>query len=534
MTGRVRITVLAGVIALAGYGGIAGSSTLGVASGVPAWAHSGQRLSSAAEALVALRSGRLTARSTSNSGHSCKAEPSASGNVQVNCVAEDGASPQNTQSETSVAAFGNKVVVGYNDSLVCCNALNFSGYSVSHDGGKTFTDMGDLPWQTNVQPLGDPSVSVDGEGNFYYASLALSGLGLHDHSLLAVYRMDAGTSRFHLLSVPVDVGDQSKFFADKEYMAIGHDSHGGKHFFLSWTFFSPVVFSPIQLTESTDGVHWTTHEIAGKQTCDQASNPVPAGDLVYVSWEQSQPQACEPANPNPASQVMVATVDVATGQRVNLTEVAPIAGSGDAIVACNSSQDLREVIQAGPGRQARTFELPSTTIDSAGTLYAVWQDRPNGLGGAASNATAIWLSYSLDNNQSWSAPQRISGADATNFYADRWQPWVTADATGLHAMWYQRVAHGQVQADKEDLTLATAHHAPASAAGEERISSVTFPIVQTNPNQDPVISNCYMGDYNNITSASGVRYVTWGDNRNVEVAAGIGREHEPDVFLASY
>jgi hypothetical protein len=43
-----------------------------------------------------------------------------------------------------------------------------------------------------------------------------------------------------------------------------------------------------------------------------------------------------------------------------------------------------------------------------------------------------------------------------------------------------------------------------------------------------------MGDYNNIASAGGVRYVTWGDNRNVEVAAGIGRGHQPDVFLQSY
>ncbi len=44
---------------------------------------------------------------------------------------------------------------------------------------------------------------------------------------------------------------------------------------------------------------------------------------------------------------------------------------------------------------------------------------------------------------------------------------------------------------------------------------VSFPIVQTNPQQDPVISFCYVGDYNNIASNGTERFVTWGDNRNV-------------------
>src|SRR5579871_2223632 len=44
-----------------------------------------------------------------NQGTPCTAEQSTSGNVQVNCRAEDGTSPQNTQSETSVAAVSQKV-----------------------------------------------------------------------------------------------------------------------------------------------------------------------------------------------------------------------------------------------------------------------------------------------------------------------------------------------------------------------------------------------------------------------------------------
>ncbi len=119
--------------------------------------------------------------------------------------------------------------------------------------------------------------------------------------------------------------------------------------------------------------------------------------------------------------------------------------------------------------------------------------------------------------------------------SDRFQPWITADASGLHAMWYERVAgtaSDVIQTDKEDLTLATSHSAP-SAGNETQLSSVTFPVVQTNPQQDPVIANCYMGDYNNIASDGTTRFVTWGDNRNV-VTTTNGVETQPDVFLQSY
>src|ERR1700686_3947536 len=45
-----------------------------------------------------------------NSGSVCPAEPSATGNVQVNCRAEDAANPASQQNETSVSAYGSKVV----------------------------------------------------------------------------------------------------------------------------------------------------------------------------------------------------------------------------------------------------------------------------------------------------------------------------------------------------------------------------------------------------------------------------------------
>jgi hypothetical protein len=502
----------------------------------PDWARN-PRIDAAGDLVIRRLNGSLSAPSgPSHQGTPCAAVPSATGNVQVNCLAEDDGSPQNTQSETSVAASGNKVVVGFNDSLVCCiPALNLTGYSVSTNTGTTFTDKGDLPWKPTVQPIGDPAVAHDASGNFYFASLALGSDGLGAHSLISFYKMPAGTNTFQLVSVPVDVGSGENFFADKEYLAVAPDGNGQLHFYITWTFFSRAPQSPIMLTDSTDGVHWRTTMVSGSLACAQGSNPVPNGGTLYVSWEESVPEGCTNANITAANERM-ATVDVASGTVLGITTIAPVKGSGDKIVACNNPQDLRQVIETQIGHDARNFEMPSTTIDHNGVLYAVWNDRPDGVGGNNANATRIFLSFSRDGNKTWSTPQQISASPNTVTMNDRFQPWITADSTGLHAMWYDRVPRTPVdliQTNKEDLSLATATVGPVPA-GEVRLSTVAFPIVQTNPQQDPIISNCYMGDYNNIASNGTTRFVTWGDNRNVVTTSAGVTENQPDVFLQSY
>jgi hypothetical protein len=282
--------------------------------------------------------------------------------------------------------------------------------------------------------------------------------------------------------------------ADKEYLAIGRDAGGHEHFYITWTLFTTAVPSVIMLTESTDGVHWRTHRVSAANGCSQGSNPVPAGGTVYVSWEQMVQAECTAQNPNPHQMQMMAAVHVATGSVLRRTVIAPVLGSGDAIVNCNGPTDFRNVIQTAPGHDVRLFELPSTTIDSHGVLYAAWNDRPGGIGGPPSNATRIYLSFSRDGDRTWSKPKVISGPVSSRVVTDRFQPWITVGGGALHAMWYQRVGNG-IQTDTENLSLATASAGPRPGR-EVRVSTVRFPVIKTNPNQDPVISNCYMGDYN--------------------------------------
>ncbi len=254
------------------------------------------------------------------------------------------------------------------------------------------------------------------------------------------------------------------------YLAIGKDANGHQHFYITWTLFTSAVPSVIMLTESTDGVHWRTHPVSAANGCTQGSNPVPAGGTVYVSWEQSVPAACVAANPNPQATVMMAAVHVATGAVLRRTVVAPILGSGDAVVNCNGPADFREVIEVAPGHDIRNFELPTTTIDPNGVLYAAWNDRPGGIGGAPSNATRIYMSFSRDGDKTWSKPVVISGPVSPSVVMDRFQPWITTGGGALHAMWYERIGN-LIQTDAENLSLATASAAPIPGP-EVRVSTV--------------------------------------------------------------
>jgi hypothetical protein len=508
-------------------------------SGNPEWYLPQNHVSAAGDVLAGVLSGRLRQPSPVNRGTSCPAEASSTSDVQVNCRAEDDASPRNTQSETSVVAVGNKVVAGFNDSLVCCvPAINLSGYSVSTDGGKSFTDMGDLPWSGGVQPIGDPSLATDDQGNIYYATLAYQGH--FTNSLIALYEMPAGTDTFRLLSVPVNVGNAKSFFADKELLSVGRDAQGKLHFYLTWTFYAhSFVQGPVMLSDSTDGVHWRTTQISAPDTCaptTPGSHPVPAGGTLYVTWEQFDPAACT-TNPDVTSGTQfVATVNVASATVQRVTTVARVHGAGDVLRFCGFA-DLG-VIETAPGHDSRQFEAPASTIDAHGTLYLAWNDRPAGPGGGFANATRIYLSYSTDGARTFSTPQVISGPASTNFMNDRYQPAIVADASGLHATWYERVQNPSggpdlLREDKENLTLATPTSPPVSS-GETPLSTVPFPIYQTNPNQDPIIAACYMGDYNQVASNGTRRFATWGDNRNAVTTTTGATENQADVFSGSF
>src|SRR5262249_22281206 len=113
--------------------------------------------------------------------------PSQDGDVDVvspdNSLVNNNAGASGTgcvsQSEPTLVAFGNTVVVGFSDSGSNAGGTNkFTGFARSTNGGATFTDGGTLPTNPNGD-AGDPVLARnEATGRIYFATLQFSNSGV--------------------------------------------------------------------------------------------------------------------------------------------------------------------------------------------------------------------------------------------------------------------------------------------------------------------------------------------------------------------
>src|SRR6266508_6160315 len=124
-----------------------------------------------------------------------------------------------TQSETTLTAFGNTVVVGFNDSGSNAGGSNkFTGFARSTDGGATFTDGGTLPTNPNGD-AGDPVLARNNStGRIYYATLQFSGSGIQ------VFRYDDIATTWQ---APVQGAPGKSGFQDKEWITVDNFAGDG-------------------------------------------------------------------------------------------------------------------------------------------------------------------------------------------------------------------------------------------------------------------------------------------------------------------
>ena len=143
------------------------------------------------------------------------------------------------QSETSIAASGQYVLEGWNDStgfFAPCpspsNKEELSGFGFSSDGGKTFTDLGGPP-NSNCNAFryeGDPSIDayvVGGNTYFYYSSLFPSLTGADFNAIaLTACQVQRGNPASLGCSQPIIAGASTQCetgfcsFLDKDFMTI--------------------------------------------------------------------------------------------------------------------------------------------------------------------------------------------------------------------------------------------------------------------------------------------------------------------------
>jgi hypothetical protein len=279
-------------------------------------------------------------------------------NARANDTAFD--SLDTCNSETSIAAWGDYLVAGWNDGLIFPDSPGASGYGYSIDGGRTWTDGGLLPATAPALTSGDPALAADHQGNFYYASL-YSPDG--DRSSLSVHRgrfendsLVWGPPVMPVIPTPSD-------FLDKEWLAVDPESG---YVYLSWTRFDPAGGSRIEFVRSYDrGATWsprlqlTSSSVAGVQGTRIVIGPDHEVYVIYYAYDYLR------------QRVFMRTRRSLDRGRTFGLEVTLPAGRDGVITNYGSGP---------PGfNRPRGIGLPSLAVDRSqgpnrGRLYAVWEE----------------------------------------------------------------------------------------------------------------------------------------------------------------
>jgi hypothetical protein len=451
------------------------------------------------------------------------------GNVRVNNPAGDAVAEEDmtTQSETSVAVHGKNVVIGYNDdgksAFFLSPALDFTGYSWSSDGGATFHDSV-LPNALPALNLGDPVVAADRAGNFYFASLASAPIV----SPVVVGRSTDGGKTF---SQPIQVSSDEPFdFTDKPWMTVGPDpsDQSKDNVYVSWTdFFADCgggncVFGtriqlavsrnqgksfsrPVTVVEQPDRVDKTEFAFVSGSTIGVD----PKTGVVYLGWERFSNPFSDRKFDYPNRTIYVARSDDGGRSFRDPTKAGRPVPIGKPNVVCGN------VLGFGAGKVARVQEFPSLAVAPTGKVFVTFNTDVQG-------RSQVFVARSSDRAQSWSR----SPVNPKEF-TDQFMPSATADANGVHVLYYQRAS-----ATRLAPVLSSSSNGSTWGAAAQ-VSTRTFEAPFTLPNFDPAIALCYMGDYVSVVSDGNTLHAAWGDNRDI-VKDGLfpnGRV-DPDVFYA--
>jgi hypothetical protein len=200
-------------------------------------------------------------------------------NVRANDPAGDAVNT--TQAEQCIAAWGNDVLVAWNDGL----GPPWQGYGYSTDGGLTFIDGGVPPGLAGWVWASDPVVTVNEKtGTFYYCGLvdlpsSMNGIGV-------VPATFSGSTLIWGTPVVTRSVSNASAALDKQWLVA--DSTNG-NLYLTYSTFDGLTGDHVDFQRSTNGgASWTSAVQISSGTDNgavQGSRPAvgPAGEL-YATW----------------------------------------------------------------------------------------------------------------------------------------------------------------------------------------------------------------------------------------------------------
>jgi hypothetical protein len=394
-----------------------------------------------------------------------------------------------TQSETSNIAFGNTIVVGFNDSE-SFNGFGgpnsqFTGFSLSTDGGQTFADLGALPPNSNGD-LGDPVLARDNtSGTIYFSTLAFGSF--FGNPVVQVFRSFDGGQTFQP-PVNAATGITPGDFPDKDWLTVDNFPGAGQgNVYATFTDFG-FGSARITLTRSTDGgntfgpsggVTIATGVVQGSFVAVDPSHN------VYVFWLDG----------NGAAERLMVRKSTDGGQTF---------GTPVTVATLNTTGVNGDLGLGG----FRSNAFPHVVINPVnGDIYVAFNDTPGG--GDRSN---IYFTQSTDGGMTFSPAIQINDDVGTN---DQWQPVIAVKPNGseLFIGWYDRrldANNNLIDVFGAVGSINTSAHTVTFNDPNFRITDQSFaPVFGT----DPAVNPSYMGDYDTASADNTNFYITWGDNR---------------------
>ncbi|MBI1760867.1 MAG: putative Ig domain-containing protein [Acidobacteria bacterium] len=401
-----------------------------------------------------------------------------------------------TQSETSVVAFGNNVVIGFNDSGSNAGGTNkFTGYSFSSDGGNTFTDGGQLPTNAGGD-AGDPVLARnETTGRIYFSTL-----GFSVPTIQVFHSDDNGVT----WSAPVN-GTPGGASEDKQWIAVDNfaGAGNGNVYLLSRNF------------GAGNGIFFY-------RSTDNGNTFGPSGGTLIVGGNQGAYVTVGPDHAVYAFWFAGASLQVRKSTDFGVTFGAAVTVASGLVGGTNGDLGLTGLRQGtGSFSGFRSSEFPHAAVNPInGNLYVTYNNK-----GAGADKADVFVVQSTDGGATWSAPVKVND-DATT--TDQWQPTlaVTPDGTKLGIFYYSR------QEDAANNNLFKYYGRVASISGATLTFAPSFAVssVASLPEfgRDSLINSVYMGDYNTAAATNGAFHVVWSDNRD-DLAGGAGRK-DPNVY----
>ncbi len=401
-----------------------------------------------------------------------------------------------TQSETSIIAFGNNVLIGFNDSGSNSGGANkFTGFSYSTNGGTTFTDGGTLPTNSGGD-AGDPVIARNEvTGRIYFSTLGYSV------STIQVFRSD-NNGLTYLAPVNGTPGGSSE---DKQWIAVDNfaGSGNGNVYLISRRFGGSQGIYMFRSTDNgnTFGPSGGVSIFSGGQGAFVTVGP---DHSVYAFYY----------NGLTSIQVRKSTdFGVTFGTAVTVFTGLTGGTNGDL-----SLVGIRQGTSTASSFRSNSF--PHVAVNPvSGHLYCTFNDNP-----AGTDKADVYLTISTNGGATWSARTKVNDDITTT---DQWQPTiaVTPDGNRIGIFYYSRQEDAA-----NNLFKYYGRTGVISGASVNFDPGFAISDVASLPEfgRDAVINSVYMGDYNHASATANEFHVLWSDNRD-DLPGGAPRK-DPNVY----